>query len=29
MWANWARLSQSERDRLVSLSNEAVIKHHW
>jgi hypothetical protein len=29
MWANWTRLSQSERDRLVGLTNEAVIKHHW
>jgi hypothetical protein len=29
MWHNWTNLSQNERDRLVGLSNEAVIKHRW
>jgi hypothetical protein len=29
MWNNWTCLKQSERDRLVSLSNEVVKKHNW
>ncbi len=29
MWHTWAALPQAERDRLVGLSNEAVVGHHW
>jgi hypothetical protein len=29
MWDNWTRLPQIERDRLVGLSNEAVVRHNW
>ena len=29
MWASWVGLEQAERDRLVALSNEAVVGHHW
>ena len=29
MWPTWAGLPQTERDRLVSLSNEDVVKHNW
>ena len=29
MWASWVGLKQVERDRLVALSNEAVVGHHW
>jgi hypothetical protein len=29
MWNNWTGLSQIERDRLVGLSNEAVVRHNW
>jgi hypothetical protein len=29
MWPAWTGLKQSERDRLVGLSNEAVIGHRW
>lgn len=29
MWPTWVRLDQKERDRLVALSNEDVIRHYW
>lgn len=29
MWPSWVGLDQKERDRLVMLSNEAVVAHHW
>ncbi len=29
MWNNWVGLSQNERNRLIGLSNEAVIHHRW
>lgn len=29
MWQTWIALPQSERNRLVALSNEAVIRHEW
>lgn len=29
MWQTWAALPQEERDRLVGLSNEEVIRHSW
>jgi hypothetical protein len=29
MWTTWAGCTRKERDRLVSLSNEDVIRHRW
>ena len=29
MWNSWAGLSENERSRLIGLSNEAIIYHHW
>ncbi len=29
MWASWVGLAQTERDRLVALSNEDVVAHQW
>lgn len=29
MWARWIQLPQIERNRLVALPNEAIIKHQW
>lgn len=29
MWPSWVALPEAERTRLVSLSNDAVVKHHW
>ncbi len=29
MWASWVGLAQTERDRLVALSNEDVVAHRW
>lgn len=29
MWASWVGLKETERDRLVALSNEEVVRHHW
>ncbi len=29
MWHNWAKIAHSDRDRLVALSNEAIIRHDW
>jgi hypothetical protein len=29
MWHHWTNISQIERDRLVGLSNEAVVRHDW
>lgn len=29
MWPTWVRLPQKERDRLVALPLEAVIRHQW
>ncbi|MDX1913680.1 MAG: hypothetical protein SFV22_19450 [Saprospiraceae bacterium] len=29
MWARWVAAGETERSRLVALSNEAVVKHRW
>ncbi len=29
MWKTWANLSPDERNRLINLDNEAIIRHHW
>lgn len=29
MWTTWVSLDRKERDRLVALSNEDVVRHHW
>lgn len=29
MWTTWVGLNRTERDRLVALSNEDVVAHHW
>lgn len=29
MWPTWVGLNRKERDRLVALSNEDVVAHHW
>ena len=29
MWQSWVELEQTERDRLVSLSNDDVVSHNW
>lgn len=29
MWNSWVKLSAEERNRLVALSNEQIIRHNW
>jgi hypothetical protein len=29
MWINWTRQPQTERDRLVGLSNDQIVRHDW
>ncbi len=29
MWTSWVGLTQAERNRLVALSNEDVVRHYW